>query len=95
MKSFILILLYMFLVFIFFVTNTKAQSITIDNGSIGIIIDGNTNQKIGTGFVFISKKQVVTCAHVANVSNKLFYQAVSLPSNNIFLSVKNPVVKQQ
>ena len=54
----------------------SAQSITISDGSVGFIIDADTNQAIGTGFVAVSSKQVITADHVAKAKKNLIYRGV-------------------
>ena len=51
-------------------------SITIRDGSVGFIVDADTNQAIGTGFVAMSARQVVTCDHVAKARKNLIYAGV-------------------
>lgn len=53
---------------------------TIDQKTIGVIIDRKSNKEIGSAFVAGVQKHVITCAHVATKGN-FIYKGINLKKN--------------
>ena len=62
----------------------NGQSVTIGRGSVGIIFDSSGKQALGTGFVAIDKKQVITCSHVVSIGSQWIYQPVGKEDGRVY-----------
>jgi len=63
-------------------------SFSFDIDSVGVIIDDNINQNIGTGFVIGQNHDVITCAHVVAGRTNLVYDSIDATNKEVRLSLK-------